>query len=187
MSVQGRKTTSLLAIDAIGASICIALTALMYFGAVYPRSANATMLSGRQGELTNQTTTARQLAGSRAAMTRRLEAAQERLSNHALLLDETARLNHRLARMGDLAAECGLGVDEIHVGEIAPQTYYQTVALELKCRADFKQAVLFLRRLHRTAPDVGLWSFKLSGNPRAASPAATAEFNLAWYAAPAND
>jgi Tfp pilus assembly protein PilO len=187
MSAQGRTTISLLAIDALGASICIALTALLYFGAVHPRSADATMLSGRQAELVEQMNTARQLAASRAAVTRRVEAAQDALLHHDLKLDRTARLNHRLARMSDLAAECGLHVDEIHVGDSTPQTYYQTVALELKCRADFRQAVLFLRSLHRTAPDVGVWSFTLSGNPRDAATAATAEFDLAWFAAPAND
>ncbi|MDY7106997.1 MAG: type 4a pilus biogenesis protein PilO [Planctomycetota bacterium] len=187
MTARTGRQGSLLAIDALGVSICLLLSVVGYFGVVYPHAAGARVLSERRDRLEDQTTTARQLATSRAALNRRLESAHEKLSDHALALEAASELNRRLARLGDLATECGLGVEEIHVGEIVPRPHYRMVPLELKCRARFPQAVLFLQRLHRTAPDVGVWSLELSGNPRTSPSAATAEFDLAWYAAPKPD
>ena len=187
MAGRGVKPRSPLIVDVIGASVCLALSALAYFGAVHPHLAEAAEHASRQAELAQHTATARDLAASRSALQRQLEHVQQRLRDDAPALDDVTRLNRRIARLGDLAAACGVSIDEIHVGEIASHEHYQTVPLQLKGRAEFNTAVRFLHRLHRRAPDTGVWSLNLSGNARRAASATTCEFKLAWYAAPPDD
>ena len=187
MAGQRAKPRSPLTVDAIGASVCVALSALAYFGAVHPHLAEAAKHASRQAELAQHTATARNCAASRSALQRQLEHVQQRLRDDAPALDDATRLNRRIARLGDLAAACGVGIDEIHVGEIASHEHYQTVPLHLKGRAEFKTAVHFLHRLRRSEPDIGIWSLNLSGNARRAASATTCEFRLAWYAAPPDD
>ncbi|UCD74307.1 MAG: hypothetical protein JSV91_11000 [Phycisphaerales bacterium] len=184
MSAQRRGSGSLYSVDAAGVAVCVLLTVLAYFGAVHPHTVAATERIAREAELATHITGARKLATSESSMSRRLEALRQTLSDDALPLDDTAKLNRRLARMGDLATECGLTIDEIRVGDAEARSHYQTVPLELKGRADFQAAVTFLNRLHDTAPDIGVWSFNLSGNPREPESPTTCAFNLTWYAAP---
>ena len=187
MGGQRHGTGLLISVDAAGVAACVVLTLLGYFGAVHPQTVAATERAAQEAELAVHTSGARKLANSESAMSRRLAAVRQTLTDDALPLEEAAQLNRRLARMGDLATECGVNIDEVRVGDAEPHSHYQTVPLELKGRADFQAAVRFLGRLHDTAPDIGIWSFNLAGNPREPESPTTCAFNLTWYAAPADN
>ncbi len=186
MSARHYGPGSLLIVDAAGIAVCFILTAVAYFGAVHPHAVAAAERMARKFELAVHDTGARKLAVSESTMERRLKTLRKTLTDDALPLDRPALINRRLARLGDLAVACGVSVDEIRVSDPEAHAHYQTVHLELKGRAEFGSAVLFMHRLHETSPDIGVWSFDLSGNPRDSESATTCAFNLAWYAAPAD-
>ncbi len=113
----------------------------------------------------------------------RLAAAQHELEASPLRLEPVSQINHRHAKVTELAAETGLNLDQVTPGEQTPSSDAVVVALRLTGRGEFPAAVLFMARLHSEFPDMAVNGFRLSANPAPGEVKGTFVFDLAWYAA----
>lgn len=174
---------SLWRIDAGALLLALAAAAATYFLGVAPavraraqERAKQEAL-GPQEELRNQSVLALQQA------VKRLDAAHQELDASPLRLEPVSQVNHRLVRITELAADTGLGLDQMTPGAQTPSEDAVVVELRLTGRGDFPESLLFLARLHSDFADMAVTGFRLSGNSGAPGARGTFAFDLAWYAA----
>lgn len=183
MNPAVRKLTR--SIDVAGATACAALVAALLFGGILPLLHHRGDAAARRRELLSQRQRVATAKASVAKLQQQLALAQEELARYPIRLEDARRVNHRLARITDLATARGLEVQGVEPGGITRGPRYQTIALKLTGAGGYRGCVQFLHDLHEQLPDTAVTAVRLSGNPQEEIARPTFDFELRWYAAPA--
>lgn len=170
------------AVDAGGAAIVLALSALFYVTVVQP--------------VMNQRHAAGTLAVRAAVSEQQAAALQVELQSTAAKLAEmrggvsgptlepVSALNRRLARIASLAAAHRLDLTAVHPAPAAPLSKYLAIPISLAGTGTFRHCVEFLHDLHEQLPDVSATAVNLNAAPSAhdSAPVANFQLELRWYA-----
>ena len=171
-------------IDIAGAAACVVLSAVTYVAGVQPA------LQGRAGrqhqheELRLQRQAVEDVSARLAAVKAQWRRAEEAVANDPLKLQPAERINQRIAEVGGLAGRCGLTLDDIQPGQIAPAGRCMMVPIRLTGRGAYRICTVFLHRLKETFPDTGVSSMLLSADNENPSQTASFQLGLVWHAAP---
>lgn len=170
-------------VDVAGVTVCAILTLLGYLVGVRPLVQQQVGLVAQETRLNIQRRDAVKLAGSTGSLERRLDSLKRALADSPVQLQTTGSINHRIARLASIAAECRMKIDEVQPGEWTTSLQYKTVPIRLVAGGKFPACVALLHRLRVAFPDTAVASFELTGQPRSPEKPAKFEINLIWYAA----
>jgi Tfp pilus assembly protein PilO len=170
---------------AAGAGVCAAVSLILWLAVLSSAFQQREVRHARAAELTSRRQKAGEVAGALAALRRKSEAVEKSLRKTAIRLEPAALVNDRLAKLTDLANECGLNVDEVQPGRTTDGPHYQTVALKLAGSGSYPACAKFLHKLHDAFPDTGIRTMETSNtSPNPLSPQVAFRVDLLWYAAP---
>lgn len=165
---------------------CGALSAGAYLLGVEPIRAEHAAYRADAVELENRHRKASDLAKALQAAGRKLEDTRTEVANLPLRLQPAKAINGRLARLADLAASCGLSVDEMQPGQPTDAPQCQMVPIHIGGNGTYPAAGVFLHQMRLRFPDVGLRTFELTNaNPAAVTPVGQFRAELVWFAEPA--
>ncbi|MEX0653582.1 MAG: type 4a pilus biogenesis protein PilO [Phycisphaeraceae bacterium] len=171
-------------VDAVGVALCLALTGLLYVVGVHP------ILEQRreQQEIRRQVVAERaevaEMTSSLADVRHQYAAVQRAVADHALRLEKLPALNRRVAELTAMARDAGLEVDGVRPGGASVSEHYRTVPVQVTGWGSFYAIGRFLRRLHTSLPDVGVWSLQLDRRGDGPDIQPGFQLELIWYAAP---
>jgi len=169
-------------IDLAGAAVCAILVGLGYVAGIRPLLVHRSDTAEENTRLATQRREGAELADTIAALKDQLAGIERDLAESTVRLAPAHQVNRRIARMADLAADCGVKIDEIQTGNPVAGARYQTIPIRLVGQKSYPACVTLLRRFREAFPDTAVASFELSRNP--ADPASPAKFqiDLLWYA-----
>jgi len=172
-------------LDAAGAALCLAFTALVYFVGLDPLWQRYNEFTQQQSdvELKRQHTTLS--AASLAAMHRKLGVLQQQLADSPTRLKPSTMINNRIAELTDLASRSSIKIEDISPARPFHGQRFDIVPLKVAGSGTYRTCTLFIHNLRKTFPDTSVASFSLSGNPSDPTEPSKFEFNLEWYASPA--
>ena len=170
---------------AAGAGVCFVVSLLVWFtlfsSALQQRQARI----AKNNELVARRHKAGEIASSLNSVRKKSAAVDQALQQIAVRLEPAKLVNDRLARLTDLANECGLSVDEVQPGQTTDGPHYQSFALKLAGSGSYPACTRFLHRLHDTFPDTAVRAMDTSNNsPNPIVPVVSFRVDLVWYAAP---
>lgn len=171
-------------IDAAGATACAVILAALVFGGIVPLLHHRDDAQARRREMIKQRHKVEVAKSSFASMQAQLAAARAALAQNPIHLEDASRINHRLARINELASGRGLQVQGVDPGTATAGPRYQTIDMKLAGQGRYRGCVQFLRDLHDQFPDTAVTAFRLSGNPQDVDQPAEFNFDLRWYASP---
>lgn len=168
-----------------GAVVCALLSAGAYFFGVRPAAARHEEQASRHLELKAARKKAAALLTARNAAQAQLQSIETALKSQTLRLEPASTVNHRLAKITDLATkDCHLVIDELRPGVIAESGDYQSIQIFIAGSGTYPNCAKFLHRLRQKFPDTAVRSFETTNNSASPdAPAATFQFELAWHAA----
>lgn len=170
---------------ASGAGVCAAVWVMVWLTLLSPALRQREARIAKANELVARRHKAGEVAGALGAVRKKTESVEAALGRTAMRLEPATLVNDRLARLTELANECGLGVDEVQPGEITDGPHYQSVALKLAGSGNYPAFARFLHRLHDAFPDTGVRGMDTSNNsPNPVVPVVSFRLDLVWYAAP---
>jgi Tfp pilus assembly protein PilO len=172
-------------VDGAGAAACAAVVAALVFGGLLPLLHHRGDAEARRHDLVTQRQRAGAAKASLAKLEKQLAEARSDLARYPVRLEDARRVNHRLARITDLATARGLEVQGVEPGAVTRGPRYQTIALKLTGNGGYRGCVQFLHDLHDQLPDTAVTAVRLAGNPQQDGAPSTFDFELRWYAAPA--
>lgn len=172
-------------IDLAGTALCCAVIASLIFGGILPLLHHRGDSEARRRELVRQRQRVEAAKASLTSLEGQLDSARAALARNRIHLEDANRINHRLARINELAAGRGLLVQGVDPGDVARGTRYQTIDMKLAGEGGYRGCVDFLRDMHDQFPDMAVTAFRLTGNPQENDHPATFSFELRWYASPA--
>ena len=170
--------------DVTALSLCLGLTLLVYVVGVHPLLSKQVESAQRRRDLHDQREKASDLQNTLTALKRELATVERTLAASPLRLEPTSAINRRLAQITDLAARCGLKLNEIQPGNVSPGRHYDNVPLVLSGAGTYGTCAAFLHQMHLSFPDMGVTAFAVGGDPTSGRTTAAFRFNLAWFAAP---
>jgi hypothetical protein len=182
MRAETRKS---LQVHGLGVAACSLLTAVAVLTVVLPLKRERAAEIALRGLLEAAWQTAREAEQRQATLTRWLEDARARLQSAGVRLQPPGNLNLRLAEIAALVDASSMVTLQTELGRTRAERHYQTIEIKLTGTGRYSDCAAFLHRLRTSMPDMGVVSFDLSGNPRAAAAPANFRFDLVWYAAPA--
>lgn len=172
-------------IYAAGVLVCAGLSAAAYFFGVEPALAQREASAVSAAELDARRQRATDLAESLGSIRRTLAQTTREVEALPLRLEPAGNINHRLARIADLADELGLGLDEVQPDVPVDGSHYQTVPIRIGGSGTYPACADFLHRLRTHFPDVSVRSFEITNpQPSREHPTATFRVELVWYTAP---
>lgn len=170
---------------AAGAGVCAAVSLVLWFTVLSSALQQRDARHARAKELTERRHKAGEVGGALTAVRRKADAVEKALKKTAIRLEPAALVNDRLAKLTDLANECGLSVDEVQPGHTTDGAHYQTVALKLAGSGTFPACAKFLHKLHDGFPDTRVYTMETSNtSPNPLVPQVAFRVDLLWYAAP---
>ena len=178
-----RRTTQSHRSDRRGAG-CGADRGGLVFGGILPLLHHRGDAEARRKDLIHQRQRVEAAKASLASMESQLAAARSALVANPIHLEDASRINHRLARINELAAGRGLQVQGVDPGNVTRGTRYQTIDMKLAGEGGYRGCVDFLRDMHDQFPDMAITAFRLSDNPQEEDRPASFNFELRWYASP---
>ena len=180
------KTNTNRLIDVAGAAVCVLITAAVFFTGLYPVLERREQMQREHQQLNTKRQRAQRLDSAATRLSHHMTRLREAAAKHELRLAPLDRLNHRLSRITVLATDAGLHIERLQPGQRVAGDHYQTVPIKVSGQGAFSDSSAFLRRLHRTMPDVAVAGVRVAGRPDKAPPKAspTFAFDLLWYAAP---
>jgi Tfp pilus assembly protein PilO len=186
-----------LAIDALAVTLCVILTAVVYFQGVSPLIGKQQHLRSQEVDLAKKRIAASQRAARLSELRRRLARTRQTLDASAVRLKSIDQLNQELAELTQLARECGLAVESVQPGRLIEGQRYGIVPVTLLGKGAYPKCAWFMHALTDQRKDTGIVRFELTGEAAdagarpgavvATAPAAApASFRieLAWYTAP---
>lgn len=173
-----------LTIDAVGAGLCLAVTAALYFFALGPMISARRDAETYEAKVAAQRATAADLSRELASEHAVLRDVEHELAESPLQLASASDVNTRIAGMADLARECGLKLDVIVPGMPSKGKRFETVPIHLSGTGNYRTCVAMLHRLRQKFPDTTVTSVKLSADPADQQAAARFSIDLLWHAAP---
>jgi len=170
-------------VDALGAAVCIVLTAGVYLAGVEP-------LIRRHDEYADQLKTLEAEQARAAHLERTLKAVQAHLAKvqreaaeGTLRLRPLATAPLHVAEISQLAADSGLVIDDIQTATPVPGEYAVAVPVRLSGTGTYTACTLFLSRLRRALPETCVLSFTLADRGQQPASPAAFEMDLRWHAA----
>ena len=173
-------------VDLAGVGVCAMLVLLSYFVGLRSLVLRQESLAEKEVRLGAQRRSAAKLVGNVAFLTSRLAGVKQALVENAIQLESADRVNHRIARVADVAAGCGLKIDGIQPEGPISGPRYRIVPIRLVGSGGFQTCAMLLRRFRQVFPDMAIVSFELSGNPQRPSTPAKFRTDLCWYTAAGN-
>jgi Tfp pilus assembly protein PilO len=172
-------------IDAVGAAVALAFTAVLGLGGFWPLVRDHQEHLAQKGQLASQKEQAARLESALASLQARLAAARQSLAENPLQLKAAANINRQLADISALAADTGLRIDDMRPDRSVPGAHYETVPVVVAGGGTYRTCSAFLGRLRRAMPDTAVSSLELAAG--GGDPAAPGKFrfDLLWHAAPA--
>jgi Tfp pilus assembly protein PilO len=183
MKGMGLRTWRLWGIDIAGVAICGAVTIGLYLTGMGPLFRRHAAVASLEEELLRRNRESRGLAVSLGELRERDAEVQKALSASPLRLQTVSYTNRQLAEIAELAAQCGMKVNEIRPRSVLSGERYEVVPMHLSGEGSYPTCVRFLHRLRREFPDTAVVSLDLSCNPTDPT-SASFKFSLEWYAAP---
>ena len=185
MKLPGISGTKWWPVYAAGAAVCAFVSAVLWFAVLSSALQQRAARHARAAELRDRRHKAGETAGALAALRRKSASVEKSLQKTALRLEPAALVNDRLARLTDLANECGLSVDEVQPGKTTDGPHFQTVALHLAGSGSYPACAKFLHRLHDDFPDTRVRTMETANtSPNPLVPQVAFRVDLLWYAAP---
>jgi len=169
-------------IDLAGGAVCAILVGLGYVVGVRPLLAHQSHVAEQKAHLATQRRDAVELADTVAALKDELVGVERDLAGSTVRLAPAYQVNRRIARVADLAADCGVKIDEIETGIPVTGPRYKIIPIHLVGRKSYPACVMLLRRLRQTFPDTAVASFELSRDPADPASAARFQIDLLWFA-----
>ena len=170
-------------VDLAGAAVCLLLVLLGYLIGIRPLVVRQKYVADQEAILADRRRSAAKLVGTVTALQNRLAGVKKELSESPIKLRPANRINERIARVADLAADCGMKIDEIQPDKSFSTPRFQTVPIRVVGSGNFKACVKLLRTFRDAFPDTAISSFELKGNPRESATPARFQVELLWYAA----
>lgn len=171
-------------IDLMGITACVLVSGVCYAGLIRPVNSNRLAYAQLQPQLTERAQAVKEAKASLAALQSELDATKKQLSDLPLQLEPSTRVNSRLARLTDLAAEMGIEVHQVQPDPARAGKRYDVVQIALSGSGDYGQVTRFMRRVHDTFADTAIVTFDLKSGGAAVA-AAQFDIGLAWYTLPA--
>ncbi len=171
-------------IDAVGVLVCVALTFAAYFVFVRPTYEGKAEHDLLRAQFIEQTQLVQHARVSLSALKQQLSEADSALRDQPLRLEPATLVNHRLAKLADLAETCGLELHQMKPDTPRSGKRYDLVPIVLTGSGDYRRVTLFIRRVHESFADIGVTRFGLKAS-NAGSHQAQFNLSLAWYAMPA--
>lgn len=176
--------TPIPALHAAGAATILAIASLWYATAIHPLEQARAERQSREAALVEQQRRLSELSSQRQVLSAEIQRLRKQLSDRVDLLPRS-RMNERLARLTELATECGLTIDELSPKDWIARGALAEVPINATLRGDFADIARFMNALHDRTPDVDVRSFDIGGTPSRGSEDIRAALVLAWYADPA--
>jgi len=171
-------------IDLAAAAGCAVLAAVAYLAGIRPLLEKRVAVAESRQQLNARRKEYSASQATVAGLRRQLEQVRADLSKIRVRLQSLRSQNARVARMTELANECGLKLDNVGIGEPLSTPRYVAVPITLVGRGAYADCVRFLKRLNRLSRDVGVVGLELSDDPSNATGTCAFEFRLLWHAAP---
>jgi Tfp pilus assembly protein PilO len=169
-------------VDLAGLACCAVLAGAGYMIAVVPvvrsREAVASLRSSIGGVEAN----GEQLLQITRTLDLELARVQSRLRSSSLELEPAERVNRRVNELTRLASESGLTLDEVLPRAPEEGSMFRTVPIHISGAGSFPDCARFVHSLRSELPDTTVESLRLVGGAETG----TFEFDLVWYAAPAD-
>jgi Tfp pilus assembly protein PilO len=162
------------------------LTAGAYFAAVAPAMQQRDAEAASRVALAEAREQVSRLASSARSIRTQLTNAQTTLARIEIPLDSAAAINARLAKLSELALQCGLDVQYTRTGAVsqAASQRFARLPIQLAGTGNYRACATFLHRLRSEFPDTGMKTFDLSTAPGDASGTISFSFELVWYVQP---
>lgn len=171
-------------IDAVAAAACVALSLAIYLTLVRPAAKHRAENEQLRSQISEKTQAVRQARASLSALRKQFSDAEVSLEALPLRLESARQINHRLAKLADLASKAGIELHQMKPQTPRAGTRYDVVPISLAGSGDYRRVTLFLRRLHEGFTDVAVVGFDLTSQTPGSS-SAVFDLDLVWYAMPA--
>jgi len=170
-------------VDIAGIAICGILVAGAYFVGIRPIILRREGLAVQLARLKDQHRNAGELSAKVARIASQITEIKKELADNPIHLQPAGRINSRIARIADLAGECGLKLDQLRPDKSFSGSRYHTVPICLVGTGSFPTCVKLLRALQRSFPDTAIASFEVTGDPTKPQQPPRLTVDLLWYAA----
>jgi len=151
-----------------------------YFGA-RPLVNRHAEFAEQQRELARRRRKASELSSAVISQERQLKSVRQALAG-GIKLETADRVNKRIAELTEVLTQCGLKVDDIHLGDITRTERYDMIPIRLMGAGGYKSCAVFLNRLARQVPDVAVTSFRIADNPGEKTRGGQFSCELRWHA-----
>lgn len=170
-------------IDAAGLLVCVLIGVLGFYSLVRPTFINQLTYERLQPQVTERTQQLTAIRSEVLSIEKQLSGMQAQLEALPLRLEQSSRVNTRLARLADLATDTGLVVYQMLPDKTRAGERYNIVPIALSGSGDYNHVTGYMRRIHDTFADMAIVRFDMtSDNPDKAD--ASFDIYLAWYTLP---
>jgi Tfp pilus assembly protein PilO len=169
-------------VDVVGAAVAAALTVAFVFGALLPIAVRDRMAAAQADAAVRTQQRANALAASIRAITAEIDGTRTRLASAPLQIRPASALNERLAALVALAAECGLGVQDLKPGDGVRGPKFLMIPVRVSGTGGYPDVTRFLHRLHDRMPDIAVEGFKLAEAPGGNTAGGRYALDLRWVA-----
>lgn|GEM_PF-2531769 len=170
--------TTILGIDAGGATVAIMVAGAVYFGGVLPaRSAAEAAAKDREEFATMQG----ELARTESSLATARQNLQQYTANESATTSPPRTPLDRIHRMGELAQAAGVRLTEVSPGAEQPGKRFNRSPLMLKGLGRSPGFIALLAAIHREFPDTQVVNLTLTGSPTVREADQAFEAELVWY------
>jgi len=172
--------------DALGVVVCGALIGAAYFGGLGPLALRRAEAGAQRDELLRREREAADAAGTVESLRARVRAANERLDAASVKLEPIDAANRRVATLTTKAAEKGLVIGEVSMGDPEAFPRFSVVRIHLRGTGSYPACAAFLHDVNNDHPDMKVTSLELVASEKGADGSREAGFSIefAWYAEP---
>lgn len=153
-----------LKIYAIAAGACLLMTGAAYFFGIEPAMAAREKTLADRAEFESRVGKVADLSRTLQGTRRQLEDTRREIAGLPLKLEPASFVNHRLARIAELAGESGLMLEEVQPSTPTDGAYYQTVPIRLAGTGTYPSCAEFLHGLRARFPDMSVKAFECTSN-----------------------
>ena len=171
-------------IDAAGVALCAVGALLFYWASLRPVLHQRGSFAAQENYLNEQRRKIGEFGERVAAIRARFDEVNAALSENPIQLEQTDRVNNRIARLTDMGVASGLKIDEVWSGKITYGPQRASVPIHLSGGGTYRAWTAFMHQLRERFPDTAVDSFELKGNPGAQAAPAQFQISLIWWAAP---
>jgi Tfp pilus assembly protein PilO len=174
------KAWRLWRIDAAGAAVILAVTALVYCAGIRPTLHRRAHAAGDRARLRDQRLKCTETSDLATEIQNQLLDTQKALAKSAIQLQPASRVNQRVAGIADLATKTKLKIDDVRLGPSSCASRYTAVPITLAGTGTYQTCITFLHALNKAYPDTCVSTSDVSSDPGDPTGVATFKFDLLW-------